>query len=458
MTRSRPPAGRPGAARLSAALLPSDRGQRVVALTSFVHSLGTGMSVAAGALFFTRIVGLPASQVAVGLFAAAMTGLLAGVYVGRLADRWGPKRVQLVVAVCGTVVNTGLLLVDAFWTYLAVSVLSGAVVAASWSTLAPLVRAFGGDSPAVFRGYLRSVGNLAIALGAVAAGFAVQVDTRAAFLAVMIARSLTYLVSGLILLRLPPFALEGLAVTTDAAHAADPGAPPATATGSGSATGSATGPGGVAGRGWAALRDRTYLTATAVNAVMSLHFAVPTFLLPLWIADHTAAPRWTISGVLVLNTVLVVVLQVRFSRGVADVPSAGNAMRRAGLAVAAGLILMAVAGTPPGWLATVALAAGMAAYTLGEIWHTAAAAEYSFGLAPAEAQGQYAGVFGLGHGLAEGVSPAVLSALPLALGLPGWLALAVIVLATGAICRPVMDRMTGPRPAPAAVGVGANLT
>lgn len=60
---------------------------------------------------------------------------------------------------------------------------------------------------------------------------------------------------------------------------------------------------------------------------MSLHFTVPTFLLPLWIAEHTSAPRWTISAMLVLNTVLVVVLQVRFSRNVGDVPSAGRAMR-----------------------------------------------------------------------------------------------------------------------------------
>ncbi|MFD9335462.1 MFS transporter [Streptomyces sp. NPDC060028] len=393
------------------ALLPAGRGQRVIAMTSFVHSFGSGLSLAAGALFFTRIVGLPASQVAGGLFAGAIAGLGAGVYVGRWADRWGPKRVQIAVAACGTVVNTGLLLVHTFWAYLLVSLLSGAVVAASWSTLAPLVRGFGGPTPAVFRGYLRSVGNLAIALGAVAAGFAIQLDTRAAFLTVMIGRSLTYLLSGLILLRLPPFTLQD---------------------------------GGGAGRGWAALRDRTYLAATAVNAVMSLHFTVPTFLLPLWIVEHTAAPRWTISAMLVLNTILVVVLQVRFSRSIGDVPSAGRAMRRAGAALSAGLVLMALAEKPPSALAVLLLAAGTVAYTLGEIWHSAASAEYSFGLAPADAQGQYAGVFGLGHGLAEGVSPAVMSALPLALGLPGWLVLALLLLATGLACHPFMTHVSRP--------------
>ncbi|MEE1792637.1 MFS transporter [Streptomyces sp. BE308] len=389
------------------ALLPVGRGRRVVALTSFVHSFGTGLSLAAGALFFTRIVGLPASQVAAGLFAGALAGLGAGVYVGRSADRWGAKRVQMAVAACGTVVNTGLLLVHTFWAYFLVSLLSGAVIAASWATLAPLVRGFGGPTPAVFRGYLRSVGNLAIALGAVAAGFAIQLDTREAFLTVMIGRSLTYLVSGLILFWLPPFTVDD---------------------------------GGSPSRGWAALRDRTYLTATAINAVMSLHFTVPTFLLPLWIADHTSAPRWTISAMLVLNTILVVVLQVRFSRSVGDVRSAGTAMRWAGMALAAGLVLMALAEKPPSGPAVLLLTAGTIAYTLGEIWHSAASAEYSFGLAPAAAQGQYAGVFGLGHGLAEGASPAVMSALPLALGLPGWLLLAALLLATGLTCRPFMAR------------------
>lgn len=399
-----------------AALLPVGRGRRVIAATFFVHNFGTGLSLAAGALFFTRIVGLPASQVAAGLFAGAIAGLGAGVYVGRAADRWGAKRVQIAVAGCGTVVNTGLILVDTFWVYVLVSLLSGAVIAASWSTLAPLVRAFGGSAPAAFRGYLRSVGNLAIGLGAVAAGFAIQLDTREAFLVVMVARSLTYLVSGLVLYWLPPYSVP-----------ADDGAP---------------------SRGWAALRDRTYLTATALNAVMALHFTVPTFLLPLWIVEHTSAPGWTISGMLVLNTLLVVLLQVPLSRGIGDVRSAGRAMRWAGAALAAGLVLMALADEPPGQAAALLLAAGTAAYTLGEIWHTAASAEYSFGLAPADAQGQYAGVFGLGSGLAEGASPAVMSALPLALGLPGWLLLAGLLLATGLLCQPAMTRVSRPAASP----------
>ncbi|MEU5217688.1 MFS transporter [Streptomyces sp. NPDC020807] len=400
-------------------LLPADRGRRRVALSSFVHSGGTGLSVAAGALFFTRVVGLPAGQVATGLLASAITGLASGVYVGRLADRFGAARVQIIVSVLGAAINASLLLVHSFASYLLVSMLSGAVIAASWTTLAPLVRGFGGETPAAFRAYLRSVGNLAMALGAVAAGFAIQLDTAAAYYAVMIARSLTYLLSGLLLYRLPPFP------ATAAAEAAE--APEAT-------------PDATDGRRRAALRDRRYLAATAANAVMSLHFAVPTFLLPLWIEGHTSAPRWTISASLVLNTVLVVALQVRLSRNVGDVPGAGRAMRRAGLALAPGLALMALASGPSAWLAVLCLAVGMAVYTLGEIWHTAASAEYSFGLAPADSQGEYAGVFHLGQGLSDAVSPIILSAVPLALGIPGWLGLAALLLLTGLTAHPLILR------------------
>ncbi|MEU0570919.1 hypothetical protein ABZ297_36760 [Nonomuraea sp. NPDC005983] len=52
------------------------------------------------------------------------------------------------------------------------------------------------------------------------------------------------------------------------------------------------------------------------------------------------------------------------------------------------------------------------------------------------------GVFGLGHGLAEGVSPAVMSALPLALGLPGWLVLATLLLVAGLACHPLLTRVS----------------
>ncbi|MFJ8214508.1 MFS transporter [Streptomyces sp. NPDC096033] len=386
-------------------LLPASSAQRILTFATFANSFGGGMFTTASALYFTRVVGLPPGQVAIGLFAGAMTGLVAGVVVGRLADRWGSKRVHVTVMLCGGVVISCFTLVGSFWSFLTVSLVSGMIIPADVASKAPLIRGVADGNPTVFIGYLRSVTNLALAFGSVAAGFAIQIDSRPAYLALVVCRALAYVSCALILLRLPR--------TAAAAAEERP-------------------------RGWAALRDRTYLSATLAHAVLSLNYAVSGFLLPLWIVAHTSAPRWVVSAVLVLNMAFVVLLQVRVSRGVHDVRTAGQRMAWAGAAFAAGLTLMALAGGPSRWVATGLLMGGMAVFALGELWYAAASTEYCFGLAPARLQGQYAGVFGLGSGVVEAVAPAVMSLLPLGMGLPGWLLLGALLLSVGLASRPLV--------------------
>ncbi|NUW00921.1 MFS transporter [Streptomyces sp. CAI 127] len=385
-------------------LLPTSPAQRILTFATFTNSFGGGMFTTASALYFTRVVGLPAEQVAIGLFGGAMAGLIAGVLVGRLADRWGPKRVHITVMLLGGAVISCFTLIGSFWSFFAVSLVAGMIIPADVSSKAPLIRAVADGNPTAFIGYLRSVINLALAFGSIVAGFAIQIDSRPAYLALVVCRALAYVGCGLILLRLPRIA---------------------------AATGKKE-------RGWTALRDRTYLSATSANAVLSLNYAVPGFLLPLWIVEHTSAPRWVVSAVLVLNMAFVVLLQVKVSRGVHDENTAGQRMAWAGVAFAAGLTLMALADGPSRWTATGLLLGGMAVFALGELWFAAASTQYCFGLAPAHLQGQYAGVFGLGSGVMQAVAPAVLSLLPLGMGLPGWLLIGALLLCVGLGSRPLV--------------------
>jgi len=158
---------------------------------------------------------------------------------------------------------------------------------------------------------------------------------------------------------------------------------------------------------------------------------VLTVALPLWLVGATGAPHWLVGVSMVVGTVIVVVFQVRVSRGV-DTPGAGGmAYRRAGLAFLVACVIISLASGVPGWAAGGLIIFGVVVHAVGELWHSAAGFEVSFALAPERATGEYLGVFGVGSGLAEAVGPGVVIALYVSWGRGGWIVLGGIFAVAG---------------------------
>lgn len=395
-------------------LVPETRPQRILALATFVNMIGSGVFMVTAALFFTRVVGLPLAQVGLGMGVAAGAGLLAGVPVGHLADRRGPREVYLGMLVIQGAAMGALLVVRSFWLVLVALCVGELARSAGGAARGPLVRGIGGDDLPRYRAYLRSVANLAGSCAAIATGFAVQFDSRPAYLALVLANALSFVAAATVVAALP--ALPPVP------------APPR------------------AGR-WTALRDRGYVAVTVLDGVMSIHHQVLLFALPLWIVGHTDAPRWLVGATALANTALVVLLQVRASRGVDSSDAAGRAVRRAGVAFLAGMAVVAATATLPTWLAVAGIGLGVCVHTVGELWHTAGSMELRFSLAPAHAQGQYMGVFGFGAGLANVVAPTVLALCCITWGAPGWLLLGGVFLVVGQVTPEVVRRAERNRPA-----------
>ncbi|MFC9931762.1 MFS transporter [Streptomyces sp. NPDC127190] len=398
-------------------LLPEPGPKRALAAATFVNMIGNGLFMTGAALFFTRSVGIPVAQVGAGLGIAALVGLVAGVPVGHLADRRGPREVYQGALAVQAVAMAALVLVHSFVWFVVCMCLVELANSAGTAARGPLTRAVGAPHPTRYRSYLRALNNIAAGCGALAAGVVVQLDTRGAYLALVLGNAATFLVCAAIATRIPSLPPVGAPAEGDR---------------------------------WTALKDRPYLVLTALDGIMSIQNQVLVFALPLWIIGHTQAPRWFVGASVAVNTVLVVCLQVRASRGIDGNAAAGRTVRRAGLAFLVGMALMAVAGGAPGWLAAAVVAVGVVVHTFGELWHTAASFELSFGLAPAHAQGQYSGLYGIGQGLSNAVGPPLLSMVCIAGGRPGWLAMGGVFLVVGLLMPYVVswsDR-TRPRTAP----------
>jgi dipeptide/tripeptide permease len=161
------------------------------------------------------------------------------------------------------------------------------------------------------------------------------------------------------------------------------------------------------------------------------------------------------------GTAIVVVFQVRASRSVDSPAAGGRAYRRAGATFLVSCALVSLSAGVPAWAAVTLLLTAVVIHTVGELWHAAAGFEVSFALAPAHATGQYLGVFGLGAGLAEAVGPALLIALCITWGRPGWYAVGLLFALTGLAVPPAVHwaerhwdaRRTGPEPTAVAPAV-----
>ncbi|MEU8542486.1 MFS transporter [Streptomyces sp. NPDC048717] len=378
-------------------LLPTSGPQRVLAASNFVYTVGSGLYLTAGVLYFTEAVHLPAAQVGLGLGIAGGLSLAVGIGVGHLADRRGARGVYALTLAAQALATAAFVLADSFWLFAVTVGTTMSAKAAGLAARAPLIRHYGGDRPQTFRAYLRAVTNVGISLGALLAGWAVTVGTLPAYRLLVAGNAVAFAASAAILILLPP----------------TPPAPPA------------------GGPRWIALRDRPYLLLTALDGVMAVQFKVLTVAVPLWLVTATTAPRWLISGTMLVNTVIVVLFQMRAGRGIDSPAAGGAAYRRAGVAFLVSCSLASLSAGIPAWAAAALLVTAMTIHTIGELWHSAAGFEVSFALAPQHATGQYLGVFGLGAGLAEAFGPGLLIALCVTWGRPGWYVAGALFALTG---------------------------
>jgi MFS family permease len=175
------------------------------------------------------------------------------------------------------------------------------------------------------------------------------------------------------------------------------------------------------------------------NAAMSLQYFVLMLLLPLWVVDHTAAPRWSVGLYLLINTVMVVLLQVRVGKNVQTIIQGGAALRRAGLIFLISCSAIGLAAGLPGWAALIVLIVAVGWHTVGELSHASASFALDFGMAPAHAQGQYQGLAGLGMGAGAAAAPVALIGLCLSFGLAGWVGLGACFAGLG-LAAPALAR------------------
>ncbi|WP_079124747.1 MFS transporter [Streptomyces lushanensis] len=389
---------------------------RTLCLSNLAKTAGHGILMSVSLLFFTRTVGIPAERVGLAMTIGAAVGMAASIPAGRLADLAGPRNTTVGFLLLLGVFVCGYGFVDGFTGLVIVTSLA---LMAESSTDAARGALIAGLIPQQERvrawSYMRAVSNLGVSLGAAAGAVALFFDNRTGYVGLLIAGGAMFVVSGLAYLTVPQVA---------------------------------SAPKEQSGSKWIVLRDVPYAFVALLNSVLVMNVAILTVALPVWLTDRTTAPTWVYSVIIILNTIMVVLFQVRAGKGSDDVPGGARTLRKSGVLLAVCCVLFALAADRPVWLAVLILLAGAIVHVVGEMFYSAGSWSLAFGLAPDHAQGQYQGMFGMSTQLGTVVTPALATALIAGLGAAGWLVFSALLLAAGLVAPAVASWAAGTRRTP----------
>jgi MFS family permease len=391
------------------AAIPEPGPLRTLTKSTLANTIGNGLYYTVEVIFFTRSVGLSVHRVALGLGLAAVVGILVSIPAGHQSDRWDPRFIVAIAAAGDGAVMACFTLVHSFFAFLILSMVGGAFAGAGGASRSVLLGRFGqGEDRVRIRAYQRAVTNFGMSFGIALSGIGLAIDTRSAYVAMVLGNAVTFVAAAAFVMRLPSM---------------PPLAP---------AEGQRREPMTVV------LRDRRYLLASLLNGLFAIHFIIQSVALPLWIVYHTRAPRWWVSVLLIINTIMVITLQVRTSRGSGDVARAARIFMRSGVMIAAACLLYSLAAGVDPVVACVVLVLAIVAHTFGELYSSGASWGIGYGMAREDLQGQYQGAFGLGWGISGIIGPSLVTATAISMGRVGWYILAGGFLIVGAAFTPVV--------------------
>lgn len=378
--------------------LPSPRFTRAFAFTAGIQAAAFGMLTSLSALYFTRFIGLSVAKLGFGLTAVAIAGLLIGPLIGHLADRVGARGLLILLLGLQGAIVAAYLLIDSYLLFLLIiGAYQTCERAASAVRGGLIARAVPANEQIMVRAYVRTIVNVGFAVGALLAGIALQLDSRAAFRAFIVLAAVGYWCAALSLLQVPKVAAI---------------------------------PRAKAARFYAALKDKPFLLFNLLNMILAFHFAILEIGIPLWVINHTVAPKWMVTAMFLINTALVIGLQVKISLYLDRGGQHGKAFLHTGLLLAGGCLFFYLSATSHLGLAIAALLGAALLLALGEMHQTTLAWTLAYQMAPENAQGQYQGLFATTSSTGVALGASVVTSLVLGYGRPGWIILGMIFLAT----------------------------
>lgn len=384
----------------------NQRARSLILGSATIDALALGLYLASAGLFLAVVIGMSPSTVGIVLGVGGTAGMIGAVPIARLTERVDGARVL------------GMLFIARGCAFLAFAAvrdpLSAAVVVTAAGFLnrgiGPILQsiALEGADRAVqvdILARLRALRNVGIGLGGVPVGFVLAADSPLGFRFMVAAAGVIAGAAAVLSLMLP----RAPAPTTPTAR----------------------------GSSRRARVETAFVRLTVTYGFLTMSGIVLGLGLPLLIVESGGIPRWTVGAIQVGNTVIVVALQVAFSRGSERVTRARRMLAAGGVTTAGGCLLMLLLTQTTGAVGVALVAACIVVFTAAELLASAGGAGMMLSFVPPMERAGYLAVFNLGFTGATVAGPPLVG---LAVTHQPWswavLALVFLVVAGAALTLP----------------------
>lgn len=353
------------------------------------------------AVFFTQIVGLTAAQVGLGLSFAGIAAFLAALPMGRLVDRFGPKKMWAASAMGQAAMFSVWPFITGFQGYVGMAVgmeVIGALGGAAYG--AYTIDVLPADERVRSRAYMYSALNVGFTLGSMVGGIALAFHSNTVLHGLPWFTALAFLVNGVAVGRLPNAAHDERSAADRQVQIPGPGP----------------------------LRNPGWLLTEFFSGVFWTNQVLLNVVIPLWLVQKTDAPRVLLAFLFGTNTVMCIFLPMVTSRGVKDVPTALRAIRISSTFFVVSCLITLATHDTVGWMTIALVWLGHVTVTGAELYLSAASWSFEAELMDPRQRGAYQGASELSGTLGKVWAPAVYTFLAMNWGATGWLLIAAIVV------------------------------
>ncbi|MEP6816267.1 MAG: MFS transporter [Marmoricola sp.] len=377
-----------------------------------IDALGSGVWMPLSVLYFLLVTPLNLVHIGLALSIASAISLPFAFVVGQFVDRFGAKRVLQIGNLLQCVGFAAYPWAHSLSTVTLVVAIASLGRTAFWGSYSPLVAAVSerGEREKWF-GFLGALRNSGFALGGLLAGGAITTESVGVFHAVALLNAASYLLSFVLLLRMPVH--EPHRKTGDR----DEG-------------------------GWrVVLGDSGYRWLVGANFGYAMGCLALNVVMPVYVVVVLDLPGWVSGAVYVVNTVLIGVGQGLVVRRMTGSMRWRIVVLAAGFMVVSFVLLYAASALSVVVAVAVVLAAAVV-YTLGEMVGGPVLASLAAESPPAHLRGRYLAAYQLSWTGASAVAPLLYLTLLAHGHIQVWSALVGIVVLGALCCLPLSRRMS----------------